>query len=72
MKLKAIRVKDGFLIPLTDHLKDKKEITVEVYEEPLKTEFIDFLYKIYKDKDNISKFSDYEMLEISLKEKYGL
>jgi hypothetical protein len=49
MKLKAIRVKDGFLIPLTDHLKDKKEITVEVYEEPLKTEFIDFLYKIYKD-----------------------
>ena len=35
MKVKAKRVKDGFLIPLIEELKDKDEIVVEI-EEPAK------------------------------------
>ncbi len=32
MKVKAKRVKDGFLIPLIEELKDKDEIEVEIEE----------------------------------------
>ena len=32
MKVKAKRVKDGFLIPLIEELKDKDEIVVEIKE----------------------------------------
>jgi hypothetical protein len=72
MKIKAKRTKDGFFIPLIDQLKDKEEIIVEIYKEPSRTEFVEFLYKIYDGKDNISKFSDEEMLNKALREKYGL
>jgi hypothetical protein len=71
MKIKAKRVKEGFLIPLVDELKDKEEIIVEIKEEK-STEFLDFLKKIYGDKENISKISDEEALENALREKYGL
>jgi hypothetical protein len=71
MKIKAKRVKEGFLIPLVDELKDKEEIIVEIKEEE-STEFLDFLKKIYGDKENISKISDEEALENALREKYGL
>ncbi|GAB6072761.1 hypothetical protein JCM14244_11380 [Venenivibrio stagnispumantis] len=71
MKIKAKRVKEGFLIPLVDELKDKEEILVEIKEEE-STEFLDFLKKIYGDKENISKISDEEALENALREKYGL
>jgi hypothetical protein len=68
MKIKAKRVKEGFLIPLVDELKDKEEIIVEIKEEE-STEFLDFLKKIYGDKENISKISDEEALENALREK---
>ena len=34
MKVKAKRVKDGFLIPLIEELKDRDEIVVEIEESP--------------------------------------
>jgi len=71
MKIKAKRVKDGFLIPLIDELKDKEEIIVEIKEEE-STEFLDFLKKVYGDRENISKISDEDALENALREKYGL
>ena len=71
MKVKAKRVKEGFLIPLIEELKDKKEIIVEIKEDN-STEFLDFLKKVYGNKENISKLSDEEVLEDALREKYGL
>jgi DNA-binding transcriptional regulator LsrR (DeoR family) len=71
MKLKAKRVKDGFLIPLIDELKDKDEIEVEIKEEK-STEFLDFLEKVYSNGKNISKITDEEALEDALRDKYGL
>jgi UV DNA damage repair endonuclease len=71
MKLKAKRVKDGFLIPLIDELKDKDEIEVEIKEKK-STEFLDFLKKVYSGKENISKITDEEALEDALRDKYGL
>jgi len=73
MKIKAKRVKDGFLIPLIDGLKDKEEIEVEIkVKEEKSTEFLDFLRRIYSGKENISKITDEEALEDALKDKYGL
>jgi len=71
MKIKAKRVKEGFLIPLVDELKDKEEIIVEIKEEE-STEFLDFLKKVYGDRENISKISDENALENALREKYGI
>ena len=36
------------------------------------TEFLEFLYQIYRGKENISSSSDEEALEDALKDKYGL
>jgi len=36
------------------------------------TEFLEFLYGIYKGKNNISALSDEEALEDALRDKYGL
>ena len=36
------------------------------------TEFLEFLYEIYKGKNNISALSDEEALEDALRDKYGL
>ncbi|RUM50239.1 MAG: hypothetical protein DSY47_02195 [Hydrogenothermus sp.] len=71
MKVKAKRVKEGFLIPLIDELQDKEEIIVEIIEDD-STKFLDFLKKVYYGKENISKISDEEALENALREKYGL
>ncbi|WP_457642107.1 hypothetical protein [Persephonella sp.] len=71
MKVKAKRVKEGFLIPLIDELKDKEEIVVEI-EEETSTEFLDFLKKVYSGKENVSKIPDEEALEDALREKYEL
>ena len=69
MKVKAKRVKEGFLIPLIDELKDKEEIVVEI-EEETSTEFLDFLKKVYRGKGNVSKIPDEEALEDILNRKY--
>ena len=71
MRVKAKRVKEGFLIPLVDELQDKEEIIVEIKEDD-STEFLDFLKRVYSGKENISKISDEEALEDALREKYGL
>ena len=71
MKVKARRVKDGFLIPLIEELKDKEEIEVEIKIDQ-NTEFLKFLEKVYSDKENISKITDEEALEDALRDKYGL
>ncbi len=70
IKVKAKRVKNGFLIPLVKGLEDKEEIEVEIKGET--TEFVEFLKKIYSGKENISKTSDEEALEDALRYKYGL
>lgn len=70
MKVKAKRVEGGFLIPLIEELKDKDEIVVEI-EEP-STDFLGFLKKIYKGKENVSELEDEEALRGALKEKYDL
>ncbi len=71
MKVKARRVKDGFLIPLIEELKDKEEIEVEIKIDQ-NTEFLKFLEKVYSGKENISKITDEEALEDALRDKYGL
>lgn len=70
MRVKAKKIKDGFLIPLIDRFKDKDEIEVEIYEE--ETDFLRFLREFYGGRENISKLSDEEALEIELRDKYEL
>ena len=72
MRVKARRTKDGFLIPLIQGFEDKEEIEVEIKEKIGKTEFLEFLYEIYKGRENISKLTDEEALENALGEKYGI
>jgi len=50
---------------------DKEEIVKKIKEKEF-TEFLDFLKKIYGNKENISIILDEEALEKALKEKYGL
>jgi len=50
---------------------DKEEIVEEIKEKE-STEFLDFLRKIYGNKENISTILDEETLENALREKYGL
>ncbi|MGQ9623680.1 MAG: hypothetical protein ACUVTO_09735 [Candidatus Caldatribacteriaceae bacterium] len=69
MKLKAKRVKDGFLIPLVEELKDREEVEVEIVQ---KNEFLEFLKKVYNGRENISRTTDEKALEKALEEKYGL
>lgn len=69
MKVKAKKVKERFLIPLKDELKDKEEIVVEIKEEP-STEFLDFLKKVYGGKENLSKITNEGALEDALEKKY--
>ena len=54
---------------LADEFKDRKETKLKSKES---TEFLKFLHKVYKGKENISKLSDEEALEDALRDKYGL
>jgi len=72
MKIKAIRVENGFFIPLIPELEDRQEIIIEIPEKEKYTEFVDFLYKIYHNKDNISNITDDQVIIDALKEKYEL
>lgn len=70
MRVKAKKVKEGFLIPLIDKFKDMEEIEVEIIEK--ETDFLKFLRRFYEGRKNISKISDEEALEIALRDKYEL
>lgn len=74
MRVKAKRVKGGFLIPLLSGLENKKEIEVEIKEEfkEESTAFLRYLSEIYGGRENISKLTDEEALESALKDKYEL
>lgn len=54
---------------LVDELRDEKKTRLEIGKN---TEFLRFLYKVYKGKENISRLSDEEALEDALRDKYGL
>lgn len=74
MRVKAKRVKEGFLIPLINGFEDKEEIEVEIELEikETDTDFLKFLSKIYRGRENISKIPDEKALEEGLRGKYGL